>query len=66
MPTDDDFTPSLDEVGVVFAYAELPILAERLTENHETYAATLELIRKASTPGLGETRPANGFNASWN
>lgn len=64
MPT-DDFTPSLDEVGAVLAYVELPVPAERLAENHEAYVSPLGLIRKASTPGLGETRPAVGFKASW-
>lgn len=39
--------------------------AERLAENHTTYAETLALIRKASTPGLGETVPALGFKAHW-
>ncbi|AQA02091.1 hypothetical protein BVC93_06220 [Mycobacterium sp. MS1601] len=63
--SDNEFTPSLDDVAAVFAYAELPVAAERLAENHETYTSTLALIRKASTPGLGETVPAVGFKASW-
>jgi hypothetical protein len=63
--SDDEFTPSLDDVAAVFAYAGLTVPAKRLADNDETYASTLALIRKASTPGLGETVPAVGFKASW-
>ncbi|MDT5363787.1 MAG: hypothetical protein QOC69_5549 [Mycobacterium sp.] len=57
--------PSEAQVSAAFDYAGLTIPPDRLAANYETYASTLALIRKASTPGLGETAPAVGFNASW-
>lgn len=48
-----DFMPSQEQISAAFEFAGLPVPAERLAENHTTYAETLALIRKASTPGLG-------------
>jgi hypothetical protein len=63
--SDSEFVPSEAQVAAVFSYAGLTIPPDRLEANHETYAATLALIRKASPPGLGETVPAVAFKASW-
>lgn len=60
-----DFMPSQEQISAAFEFAGLSVPAERLAENHTTYAETLALIRKASTPGLGETVPALGFKAHW-
>jgi hypothetical protein len=57
--------PSEAQVSAAFEYAGLTISSDRLAANYETYSSTLALIRKASTPGLGETVPAVGFKASW-
>jgi hypothetical protein len=62
---DSEFLPSEAQVAAAFEYAGLAVSPERLAANHETYASTLALIRKASRPGLGETVPAVGFKASW-
>jgi hypothetical protein len=59
------FLPSQEQISAAFEFAGLPISAERRTEHHTTYADTLALIRKASTPGLQETVPAVGFKAHW-
>lgn len=61
----DSDIPSKEAIAAVFDFAGVTVPAERLTEHYETYASTLALIRKASTPGLGETVPAVGFKASW-
>jgi hypothetical protein len=63
--SDSEFVPSEAQVAAAFEYAGLTISPERLAANHEIYSSTLALIRKASTPGLGETVPAVGFKASW-
>ena len=63
--SDSEFVPSEAQVAAAFSYAGLTISPERLAANHEIYSSTLALIRKASTPGLGETVPAVGFKASW-
>jgi hypothetical protein len=63
--SDSEFVPSQDQVSSAFSYAGLTISPDRLAANHEAYSSTLALIRKASTPGLGETVPAVAFNASW-
>jgi hypothetical protein len=63
--SDFEFVPSEAQVSAAFEYAGLDISSDRLAANYETYASTLALIRKASTPGLGETAPAVAFNASW-
>jgi hypothetical protein len=57
--------PSEAQVSAAFSYAGLVIPVDRLAANYETYSSTLALIRKASTPGLGETVPAVAFKASW-
>ncbi|MDT5187828.1 MAG: hypothetical protein QOI28_79 [Mycobacterium sp.] len=57
--------PSEAQVSAAFDYAGLTISLDRLAANYEVYASRLALIRKASTPGLGETAPAVGFKASW-
>ena len=62
---DSEFLPSEAQVATAFQYAGLTISPERLAVNFEIYSSTLALIRKASTPGLGETAPAVGFKASW-
>jgi hypothetical protein len=62
--SDSEFLPS-EAQAAAFEYAGLAISPERLAANYEIYASTLALIRKASTPGLGETVPAVGFKASW-
>jgi hypothetical protein len=62
---DFESVPSEAQVSAAFEYAGLTISSDRLVANHELYASTLALIRKASTPGLGETVPAAGFKASW-
>jgi hypothetical protein len=61
----DSDIPSKNAIAAVFDFAGVPVSEERLTENYDTYSSTLALIRKASTPGLGETVPAVGFKASW-
>jgi hypothetical protein len=63
--SDSEFLPSEAQVSSTFSYAGLTISSDRLEANYETYSATLALIRKASTPGLGETVPAVAFKASW-
>jgi hypothetical protein len=63
--SDSEFVPSEAQVAAAFSYAGLTISPERLAVNYEIYSSTLALIRKASTPGLGETVPAVGFKASW-
>ncbi|MET0454225.1 MAG: hypothetical protein ABW137_20520 [Mycobacterium sp.] len=63
--SDNEFTPSAAEIAAAFAFAGLTVPADRLAANYETYSSTLALIRKASTPGLGETVPAVGFKAYW-
>ena len=63
--SDTEFVPSEAQVAAAFTYAGLTISPERLAVNYEIYSSTLALIRKASTPGLGETVPAAGFKASW-
>ncbi|MDT5209461.1 MAG: hypothetical protein QOF67_1876 [Mycobacterium sp.] len=60
-----EFLPSEAQVAAAFSYAGLSISPERLAANYESYSSTLALIRKASTPGLGETVPAVAFKASW-
>jgi hypothetical protein len=61
----DSDIPSEEAIAAVFDFAGVTVSAERLAEHYETYSSTLALIRKASTPGLGETVPAVGFKASW-
>jgi hypothetical protein len=63
--SNSEFVPSEAEVAAAFEYAGLTISADRLAANYETYSSTLALIRKASTPGLGETVPAVAFKAYW-
>ena len=63
--SDSEFVPSETQVAAAFEYAGLTISSDRLAANYESYSSTLALIRKASTPGLGETVPAVGFKASW-
>lgn len=63
--SDNEFVPSEAAVAAAFDFAELSVPAERLAEHYEIYSSTLALIRKASTPDLGETVPAIGFNARW-
>jgi hypothetical protein len=63
--SDSEFVPSQAQVSSAFSYAGLTIPPDRLAANYEAYSSTLALIRKASTPGLGETVPAVAFNASW-
>ena len=63
--SDSEFVPYEAQVAAAFEYAGLTISPERLAVNYEIYSSTLALIRKASTPGLGETVPAVGFKASW-
>jgi hypothetical protein len=63
--SDFELMPSEAQVAAAFEYAGLTISPERLAVNYETYSSTLALIRKASTPGLGETVPAVAFKASW-
>jgi hypothetical protein len=63
--SDFESVPSEAEVSAAFSYAGLTIAPDRLAANHETYSSTLALIRKASTPGLGDTVPAVAFKASW-
>ncbi|MGV9797529.1 hypothetical protein ACWDTP_05655 [Mycobacterium sp. NPDC003449] len=63
--SDSNFSPSATQVAAVFEYAELPVSAEHIAADHETYLSTLALIRQVSTPGLGETVPAAGFKAHW-
>jgi hypothetical protein len=63
--SDPEIVPSEALVSAVFDYAGLAIPPDRLAANYEVYASTLALIRKASTPGLGETAPAVAFKASW-
>jgi hypothetical protein len=63
--SDNDSVTSEALVSAAFEYAGLTIPPDRLAANYETYASRLALIRKASTPGLGETGPAVGFKASW-
>ncbi|HXO54300.1 MAG TPA: hypothetical protein VN888_25490 [Mycobacterium sp.] len=63
--SDSEFVPSEAQVAAAFEYAGLTISSDRLAVNYESYSSTLALIRKASTPGLGETVPAVGFKASW-
>ena len=60
-----EFVPSEAQVAAAFSYAGLTISPERLAVNYESYSSALALIRKASTPGLGETVPAVAFKASW-
>ena len=36
-----DHVPTQDDVAAVFAFAGLTVSPERVTENYETYAATL-------------------------
>jgi hypothetical protein len=62
---DFESVPYEAEVSAAFSYAGLTISSDRLAANYETYSSTLALIRKASTPGLGETVPAVAFKASW-
>ena len=62
---DSEFLPPEAQAAAAFEYAGLTISPERLAANYEIYSSTLALIRKASTPGLGETVPAVGFRASW-
>jgi hypothetical protein len=62
---DSEFLPSEAQVAAAFEFAGLTISSDRLTVNYESYSSALALIRKASTPGLGETVPAVGFTASW-
>lgn len=61
----DADVPTEETIAELFDYAGITVAPERLTENYETYSSTLALIRKASTPGLGETVPAVGFKAGW-
>lgn len=63
--SDSEFVPSEAQVSAAFSYAGLTIPPDRIAANYAIYSATLALIRKASTPGLGETVPAVAFNASW-
>jgi len=63
--SDFESVPSEADVSAAFSYAGLTISSDRLAAHHETYSSTLALIRKASTPGLGETVPAVAFKASW-
>jgi hypothetical protein len=63
--SDSESVPSEAQVAAAFEYAGLTISPERLAVNYEIYSSTLALIRRASTPGLGETVPAVGFKASW-
>ena len=63
--SDFEFVPSEAQVSAAFEYAGLDICSDGAVPNSETHASTLPLIRKASTPGLGETAPAVAFNASW-
>ncbi|SNS81681.1 hypothetical protein [Rhodococcoides kyotonense] len=63
--TDNDFQPTKEQLATVFEYAGLPVSAERLESEFDTYSSTLALIRKASIRGIGETVPAAAFNASW-
>jgi hypothetical protein len=63
--SDSESVPSEAQVAAAFEYAGLTISPERLAVNYETYSSTLALIRRASTPGLGETVPAVAFKASW-
>jgi hypothetical protein len=63
--SDSESVPSEAQVAAAFEYAGLTIASDRLAANYETYSSTLALIRKASTPGLGETVPAVAFKASW-
>lgn len=60
-----DYVPSEADVAAAFTYAGLTVTPQRLAEKYETYSSTLALIRRASTPGLGETVPAVGFKADW-
>ena len=62
---DSEFLPSEGQVAAAFEYAGLTISSDRLAANYESYSSALALIRKASTPGLGETVPAVAFKASW-
>jgi hypothetical protein len=62
---DSEFVPSEAQVAAAFEYAGVTISSDRRAANYEIYSSTLALIRKASTPGLGETVPAVGFKASW-
>jgi hypothetical protein len=63
--SDFELMPSEAQVAAAFEYAGLTIASDRLAANYETYSSTLALIRRASTPGLGETVPAVAFKASW-
>ena len=63
--SDNIFNPTAADLAAAFRHAGLPVPAERIAANHETYASTLVLIRQASAPGLGETVPAIGFKAHW-
>jgi hypothetical protein len=63
--SDFEFAPSEAQVAAAFEYAGLTIAPDRLAANYEIYSSTLALIRKASTPDLGETVPAVAFKASW-
>ncbi|MGA9872356.1 MAG: hypothetical protein WBQ44_14610 [Rhodococcus sp. (in: high G+C Gram-positive bacteria)] len=60
-----NFEPSKGQLAAVFEYAGLPMSAERLDSEFETYSSTLALIRQARITGIGETVPAAAFNASW-
>jgi hypothetical protein len=60
-----EFTLSEAQVAAAFEYAGLTIPSDRLAANYEIYSSTLALIRKASTPGLGEVVPAAAFKAYW-
>ena len=63
--SENEFTPTAEQVSAAFEYAGLAVPAVRIAANHETYSSTLGLIRKASVPGLGETVPAAAFKAHW-
>ena len=63
--SDSEFVPREAQVAAAFEYAGVTISSDRRAANYEIYSSTLALIRKASTPGLGETVPAVGFKASW-
>ncbi|OZE94932.1 hypothetical protein CH302_18310 [Rhodococcus sp. 15-2388-1-1a] len=60
-----DFGPTREQLAAVFEYAGLDIEPERFEDKFEVYRSTLELIRKASVTGIGETVPAAAFKASW-